>query len=49
MGRNSPNHAINADSEKRRSLVALRFTAGYDERRAWNPWQEQSDGNRFLV
>jgi hypothetical protein len=27
-----PNHAINADSEKRRSFVALLFTAGYGER-----------------
>ena len=28
----SPNSAINPDSEKRRSFVALLFTAGYGER-----------------
>jgi hypothetical protein len=28
----APNHAINADSEKRRSFVAPLFTAGYGER-----------------
>jgi len=28
----NPNHAINADSEKRRSFVAPLFTAGYGER-----------------
>jgi hypothetical protein len=28
----APNHAINADSKKRRSFVAPLFTAGYGER-----------------
>ena len=28
----TPNHAINADSEKRRAFVAPLFTAGYGER-----------------
>jgi hypothetical protein len=27
-----PNNAINTDSKKRRSFVALRFAAGYGER-----------------
>jgi hypothetical protein len=29
---NTPNNAINSDSEKRRSFVAPLFTAGYGER-----------------
>ena len=29
---NTPNSAINSDSEKRRSFVAPFFTAGYGER-----------------
>jgi hypothetical protein len=29
---NTPNSAINSDSEKRRSFVAPLFTAGYGER-----------------
>ena len=28
---NTPNNAINLDSEKRRAFVALLFTAGYGE------------------
>ncbi len=36
-----PNHAINADSGKRRAFVAPIFTAGYGERWAvlmWCAW-----------
>ena len=29
---NTPNNAINSDSEKRRAFVAPLFTAGYGER-----------------
>ena len=45
-----PNHAINADSEKRRSFVATLFTAGYVKRSSCikTPFSDFSETN-FLA